>query len=73
MTPKQISILRAAGSLSLCTAYLLITSGHVLAGVSVNMLGQVLLLPFGLKARAWDLLALSGFFITVNLRVLLGV
>lgn len=72
MTEKQISILRVAGSFALCAAYLTITSGALVQGVLLNMLGQALLLPFGLKTKSWDLVALSAFFVAVNLRVLIG-
>lgn len=69
---RKINIMRMVGSASLCGAYLLITGGLLIPGVLLNTLGQLLLLPFGLRTRSWDLLALGGFFLTVNLRVLLG-
>lgn len=72
MNDKAIARLRTTGSLGLCLAYLLITTGAPVAGVLVNMASQVCLLPFGLKTRSWDLLALSAFFVSVNLKVLLG-
>ena len=72
MSQRRTNILRMLGSTALCGAYLLITSGLLIPGVLLNMLGQALLLPFGIKTRSWDLVALSAFFVTVNLRVLIG-
>jgi len=38
----------------------------VATGASLNLVGQILLIPFALKHRAWDMIVLSVFFSTVN-------
>lgn len=70
---KRIRLFRIVGSACLCAAYFLITSGYVVCGVILNSLAQILLAPFAIEHKAWDLMALSLFFLTCNLRVLLGV
>lgn len=72
MTTKQVSALRMTGSFCLCAAYPALTTGRITLGVLLNLLGQLLLLPFGVKTRSWDLLALGAFFISINLKVLCG-
>lgn len=64
--------MRVGGSLLLCLGYLLLTSGNPLLGVTANLTAQLLLLPFALRVKAWDFLALSSFYIACNLKVLLG-
>lgn len=48
-------------------SYIALVSGLVPLGASLNLVGQVLITPFALKNRAWDMVALSVFFGTVNL------
>lgn len=67
---RRIIWVRRLGVLCLCSAYLTITSGHLLPGVIINCCGQLLLLPFGIRFKAWDLVALSGFYLAINLRLL---
>lgn len=69
---RKVNLLRIFGSVALCGAYLLITSGFLIPGVLINTLGQFMLIPYALRNRAWDFLGLSGFFLFYNLRVLLG-
>ena len=52
-------------------AYATITSGFLLPGILINTTGQLLMLPFALRFKMWDLCALSGFYLFLNLRILL--
>jgi hypothetical protein len=72
MSQRTVNTLRILGSLALCSAYVLVTSGFVWQGVIINTAGQFLLMPFGIKAKAWDLIGLSGFFLSYNFKFLLG-
>ena len=47
-------------------SYISLVSGLVSIGASLNLVGQILIIPFALKHRAWDLIALSVFFSAVN-------
>jgi hypothetical protein len=69
---RKINLLRMAGSIGLCAAYLLITSGYLIPGVLVNTVSQFALTPYSIRHKAWDFLAVSGFFLAANLRVLLA-
>ena len=72
LTDKQTIWARRAGVLCLITAYATITSGFLLPGVLINTMGQLLMLPFALRFKMWDLCALSGFYLFLNLRILVG-
>lgn len=67
---RKINVMRMVGSASLAGAYLLITSGFLIPGVLLNTLGQFMLVPYAVHTKSWDFLALSGFFLFYNLRVL---
>ena len=71
LTDKQTVWLRRAGVLCLITAYATITSGFLLPGILINSTGQLLMLPFALRFKMWDLCALSGFYLFLNLRIFL--
>jgi hypothetical protein len=47
-------------------SYICLVSGLVAIGASLNLVGQVLITPFALKNKAWDMIVLSVFFGAVN-------
>jgi len=58
---------RVAASAIAPVSYICLVSGLVPLGAALNLAGQVLITPFALKNRAWDMVALSVFFSAVNL------
>jgi len=64
MSPERC---RLAASAIAPVSYIALVSGLVSIGASLNLVGQILIVPFALKHRAWDLIALSVFFTAVNL------
>lgn len=68
---RKVNLMRMVGTASLASAYLLITSGFLIPGVLLNTFGQFMLIPFAVYTKSWDFLALSGFFLFYNLRVLI--
>ena len=63
MSPNRC---RLAASALAPISYISLVSGMVATGASLNLVGQILIIPFALKHRAWDMIALSVFFTTVN-------
>ena len=47
-------------------SYIALVSGLVPLGSALNLVGQTLIVPFAVKSRAWDMIALSIFFTTIN-------
>ena len=47
-------------------SYICLVSGLIPAGALLNLIGQALIVPFALKSRAWDMIALTVFFTAVN-------
>ena len=52
-------------------SYLLMTNKQVIPGVVLNLLCQVLLVPFSIKHKAWDMVGLSALFGGVDLHILI--
>lgn len=57
---------RMAASAIAPLSYICLVSGLVPAGALLNLVGQALVVPFALKNRAWDMIALTVFFTAVN-------
>lgn len=57
---------RLAASAIAPISYIALVSGLVPLGSALNLVGQVLIFPFALKHRAWDMIALTVFFTGVN-------
>ena len=51
-------------------SYVLLTHGHPIEGVSVNLAVQFLLVPFAWQTHAYDMITLSGVFSVINLQTL---
>jgi len=51
-------------------SYVLMTAKHIPAGASLNLVCQILLVPFAVENRAWDMVGLSGLFGAINVHVL---
>jgi hypothetical protein len=47
------------------------TNRMVLPGVALNLLCQILLVPFAIKARAYDMVGLSALFGGVDIHILI--
>ena len=67
---KTASVTRMMASALSIVSYILLTHGHPVEGVSVNLVVQGLLVPFALQTGAYDMVTLSGVFGVINLQTL---
>lgn len=58
-----------ASTLSVAS-YLLMINGHTTIGVAINLACQLLLVPFAIKHKAYDMVGLSALFGGVDIHVL---
>jgi len=58
-----------ASTLSI-VSYVLMTNKQVIPGVILNLFCQILLVPFAVKHRAWDMVGLSAMFGGIDLHIL---
>lgn len=67
MTRSRIDVpLRILGSLLVVTAYAVIVNVDVTIGVGLSFTGDLLALPFFIRTRAWDVVAMIGFLSIVS-------
>lgn len=64
------SVARMLASALSVVSYILLTHGHPIGGVSVNLAVQLLLVPFAWQTHAYDMITLSGVFSVINLQTL---
>lgn len=51
-------------------SYVLMTNKQVIPGVALNLLCQLLIVPFAAKHRAWDMCFLSAMFGGIDIHIL---
>lgn len=66
------SVTRMMASALSIVSYVLLTHGHPVEGVSINLIVQGLLVPFALQTGAYDMVTLSGVFGVINLQTLIS-
>ena len=69
---RLTSVARMLASGLSVVSYVLLTSGHPVYGVSVNLAVQLLLVPFAWQTAAYDMITLSGVFGVINLQTLVS-
>ncbi len=67
---KACSITRVLASCLSVVSYILLTSGFITPGATINLMVQVLLVPFALHSKAYDMITLSAVFGVINLQTL---
>jgi len=58
---------RIASSFILCVAYIITLYVDTVTGSMLYLLGNVMALPYMIKHKCWDIVALLAFFIIVGL------
>jgi hypothetical protein len=59
--------LRITGSTLLLTGYFVLLYVDVLLGCWFRLLGGLLMLPFAIKIKVWDVVGLQSFFAMIDL------
>jgi len=59
--------LRIASSVLLCFAYIVTLYVDTVTGSRIYLVGNALALPYMIKNKCWDIVALLAFFIIVGL------
>ena len=68
----KTTVSRLAASFLSVVSYVLLTSGHPVSGVSLNLVSNLLLLPFAWQSSAYDMVTLCGVFSIINLQTLIS-
>ena len=70
-TNRVLSTMRCVASALALTAYWLLTHEYVLAGILVAMVGQIAFIPWSIRNKVWDMVALDAFYLCIGLHRLL--
>jgi hypothetical protein len=60
------------GSILVITAYFIILHVNILTGVVINFIADLISIPFFVKTKAWDVVIMLGFLLTISLSKLLS-
>lgn len=63
---------RVVASTLSVVSYLMMTNKLVVPGVALNLICQLLFLPFAVNHKAYDMVGLSALFGGVDIHILLG-
>ena len=60
------------GSILVITAYFIILHVNVVTGVVINLLADLISIPFFVKTKAWDVVIMLGFLLAISTSKLLS-
>jgi hypothetical protein len=60
------TVLRILGSILLIVGYFLILYVDVKFGCTARLIGNLAMIPFAVKIRAWDVVGLEAFFSVID-------
>ena len=61
------------GNLAIVTGYIVLLNFDVLTGVIIRLIANALVLPWAVRSKMWDFLALVGFLMSVELHKLITI
>jgi hypothetical protein len=69
---KPIVFLRYTGSTIVIIGYFVLLNVNVFWGVVLRLIGNSICLPWAIKNKVWDFVALLSFFLALELHKFLG-
>lgn len=62
---------RIVGSVCVITAYFIILHVNVLAGVTINVIGDLISMPYFIRTKSWDVVIMLTFLLIIGFSKLL--
>jgi hypothetical protein len=69
----KTNFLRYIGNILLLTGYFFLLWGDLQLGLIVKCLGNILVIPFAIKYKFWDILVLCAFYAAIEVPKLIQV
>ena len=66
-------VLRRIGNLSIVVGYFVLLNVDLLTGVLIRILANSLVLPWGVRTKMWDFVALVSFLMAIELHKLITI
>lgn len=64
--------MRIVGSITVIAAYFVVLHVNVLAGVIMNVIADTISIPYFVKTKSWDIVAMLGFLLAISFSKLLS-
>ena len=69
---KTITSMRIVGSIGVIVAYFTILHLNVLVGVIINFIADLISIPYFVKTKAWDVVIMLSFLLSISISKLLS-
>ena len=69
---KTITIMRIVGSIMVIAAYFVVLHVNLTAGVIMNVIADTISIPYFVKTRSWDIVAMLAFLLAISFSKLLS-
>jgi len=64
--------MRIVGSITVIAAYFVVLHVNLTAGVVMNVIADTISIPYFVKTKSWDIVAMLGFLLAISFSKLLS-
>jgi len=69
---KTITTMRIVGSIMVIAAYFVVLHVNLTVGVIMNVIADTISIPYFVKTRSWDIVAMLAFLLAISFSKLLS-
>jgi hypothetical protein len=69
---KTLTRMRIMGSITVIAAYFVVLHVNLTAGVVMNVIADTISIPYFVKTKSWDIVAMLGFLLAISFSKLLS-
>ena len=69
---KTLTRMRIMGSITVIAAYFVVLHVNLTAGVVMNVIANTISIPYFVKTKSWDIVAMLGFLLAISFSKLLS-
>jgi predicted signal transduction protein with EAL and GGDEF domain len=69
---KTLTAMRVIGSITVIAAYFVVLHVNLTAGVVMNVIADTISIPYFVKTKSWDIVAMLGFLLAISFSKLLS-
>ena len=73
MKVDWLVVVRRIGNLSIVVGYFVLLNVDLLTGVLIRITANLLVLPWGIRSKMWDFVALVSFLMAIELHKLITI
>ena len=69
---KTITRMRIVGSITVIAAYFVVLHVNLTTGVIMNVIADIISIPYFVKTKSWDIVVMLGFLLAISFSKLLS-